>query len=35
MKQLLKYLNKIEAWFNSNFGWFFINGRKQNEKLKV
>jgi hypothetical protein len=24
-------LNKIERWFDINIGWFFVNGRKQEE----
>ncbi len=35
MTQIIKILEKIEMWFNNSFGWFFINGRKQNEKFKV
>jgi len=34
MKLLLKYFEKFELWFNANFGWFFVNGRKQSEKLE-
>ena len=35
MENLLKSLGKFENWFNNNFGWFFVNGRKQSEKLKA
>jgi len=35
MTQILTSLEKLENWFNNNFGWFFTNGRKQSEKLKV
>jgi hypothetical protein len=33
MVYILKALGKFENWFNNNFGWFFINGRKQSENL--
>jgi hypothetical protein len=23
--------SKISKWFELNFGWFFVNGRKQNK----
>ena len=32
---LFEIFTKFENWFNNNFGWFFINGRKQSEKLKI
>jgi len=35
MNHIIKSFEKFENWFNNNFGWFFINGRKENEKLKV
>lgn len=35
MTHLIHTLEKLENWFNNNFGWFFINGRKQSEKLKT
>jgi len=34
MAQLLFVFEKFEIWFNNNFGWFFINGRKQSEKFE-
>ena len=33
----MKALKRIEKWLDLNLGWFFINGRKQdqwNEHLK-
>lgn len=35
MATLIKLFGDFEYWFNHHFGWFFINGRKQNEKLKA
>ena len=35
MKKLINKIELFELWFNKHFGWFFINGRKQSEKLKV
>ena len=35
MENLLKSFEKFENWFNNNLGWFFVNGRKQSEKLKA
>jgi len=35
MTQILEILEKSEKWFNNNFGWFFINGRKQNDELNT
>lgn len=35
MAHLIKLLGKFETWFNDSFGWFFVNGRKQSENLKV
>ncbi len=29
MKKLNKMIKKINKWFELNWGWFFINGRKQ------
>lgn len=33
IQQILEFLEKCEHWFNAHFGWFFINGRKENERL--
>ena len=30
----MKNWKKFENWFNAKLGWFFINGRKQNQLLK-
>ena len=35
MPLILKKIEQFENWFNKNFGWFFINGRKTTEKLKA
>lgn len=35
MDHVINLFENFERWFNHHFGWFFINGRKQNEKLKV
>jgi hypothetical protein len=29
LKKLIKMKNRFIKWFEINFGWFFINGRKQ------
>ena len=31
MKKLNKMIKKINKWFEINWGWFFINGRKQED----
>ena len=31
MKKLNKMIKKINKWFELNWGWFFINGRKQED----
>jgi hypothetical protein len=35
MTLIIKFLDRFENWFNKNFGWFFVNGRKTSEKLKI
>ena len=32
---ITRKIQQFESWFNKNFGWFFMNGRKQSEKLKA
>ncbi len=31
MKKLNKMIKKINRWFELNWGWFFVNGRKQED----
>ena len=31
MKKLNKMIKKINRWFEINWGWFFVNGRKQED----
>ena len=31
MKKLNKMIKKINKWFELNLGWFFVNGRKQED----
>lgn len=33
MNKLIHKIEQFELWFNKNFGWFFVNGRKQSERL--
>lgn len=33
MKKIVFYIQKLEEWFNKNFGWFFTNGFKQVNKI--
>ena len=35
MKQLLIFLNQLETLFNKKLGWFFVNGRKTSENLRL
>ena len=29
-----KVFKSFEKWFNGKFGWFFTNGRKQQQKIR-
>lgn len=31
MNKLIKFIKRLEQWFETNCGWFFVNGRKQEE----
>jgi hypothetical protein len=31
MNKIIKTLKRLEQKFEINFGWFFVNGRKQEE----
>lgn len=35
MIRFINIFDRFEFWFNRNFGWFFINGRKTSEKIKA
>lgn len=30
IQNIINTLKKFEVWFNQKFGWFFINGNKEN-----
>lgn len=31
MRDIKKWYDKFECWFNANLGWFFVNGNKINQ----